>query len=156
MPRKQPQRLRITIAATIGLLLSFVGLGLGLARAILQDDLALISAVTQARDSCYSMADCPNLEELARLFSEMPRRTEIQRNNNVVLLEGAEALREDHLRVARGFTGRRLETIGIVSHGRNVVALQRNWDPGATEPNPFISVFRIEDGRVAHWILIAP
>jgi hypothetical protein len=154
MLQRLPGHWRVGLAAAAGL---FVGtIGLGLARASMQDDLDLITTVTQAREACYAEPACPNLAELAGLFTDSPRRTEIQRNNNVVLLEGAEALREDHLRVAGNFPGRKLETTAMVSHGRNVVALQQNWDPGAAEPTPFISVFRIEDGRVAHWILIAP
>ena len=134
-----------------------VGVSLGtLAQVQAQEELSLIHAVTQARETCYATVECANLDELTALFTDTARRTEIQRNNNVVLLETAEALRDDHRRVAGGFPGRRLETLGLFSHGRNVVALQRNWDPGAAEPNPFISVFRIEEGKVAHWILIAP
>jgi hypothetical protein len=143
----------------IGLSLILGTLGVGFAQANTantQEDLSLISAATRAREACYAAADCPNLEELDRLFADTARRTEIQRNNNVVLLEGIDALRADHQRVASSFTGRRLETIGMFGHGRNVVALQRNWDLGAAESTPFISVFRVEDGRIAHWILIAP
>jgi hypothetical protein len=119
-------------------------------------ELALAAAVTRARETCYAAPDCPNLEELMALFTAAPRRTEIQRPGTVVLLEGAEALREDHLRVARQFPGRRLETVSLVAHGRNVIALQRNVNPGSPERDAFTSVFRIEDGKVAHWILIAP
>ena len=90
------------------------------------------------------------------LFAAEPRRTEITRPNEVVLLEGAEALRADHLRVAERFTGRRVETVSAQAHGRNVVLLQLNRDPGASEPSSFISVFRVEDGKAAHWVLIAP
>lgn len=121
-----------------------------------QEMLAIATAVTQARETCYSAPDCPNLEELMALFSERPRRTEIQRDNNVVLLEGPEALRADHLRVAGRFTGRQLETTAVMVQGRNVIVLQRNWDPGAPEPTSFVSTFRIEGGKVAHWILVAP
>ena len=119
-------------------------------------NVALVAAVTRAREVCYAAPDCPNLQELMALFTANPRRTEIQRNNSVVQLEGAEALRADHLRVAQMFTGRRLETLSVAEHGRNVIVLQLNWDPGAAEPNAFTSVFRIEDGRVAHWVLVAP
>lgn len=118
--------------------------------------LDLANAVTQAREGCYAGSDCPNLTELMDLFSDNPRRTEIQRDNSVVLLDGSEALRADHLRVAERFTGRRLETTAIFTHGRNVVLLQRNLNPGGSPPDPFISIYRVEDGRVAHWILIAP
>lgn len=150
-------RWAIGIAGVLSLVLGTRGVGFAQAKtANTQEDLSLVSAVTRAREACYAVADCPNLEALDRLFADTARRTEIQRNNNVVLLEGIDALRADHQRVASGFTGRRLETIAMFSHGRNVVALQRNWDPGATEPTPFISVFRIEDGRIAHWVLIVP
>jgi len=90
------------------------------------------------------------------LFSDEPRRTEIQRNSNVVLLEGHDAIRADHSRVASTFTGRRLETTAMMVQARNVVILQLNWDPGAAAPNPFTSVLRIEDGKIAHWALVAP
>src|SRR5687767_2380243 len=132
-----------TLAYGLALVLA-VTVGIGVARqAQAQEDLDLIHAVTQAREACYATVECANLEELSGLFSASARRTEIQRNNNVVLLETAEALREDHRRVASSFPGRQLETLALFSHGRNVVALQHNWDPGAAEPNPFISVFRI-------------
>ena len=156
MPKlgKGRDRWFLALAGTAILLLG--SLGAGLTGASAQDDLALASAVTQARETCYAAADCPNLDALAGLFAENARRTEIQRNNSVVLVEGADALRADHQRGASSFTGRKVETTAMLGWGRNVVALQRNWDPGAAEPNPFISIFRIEDGRVAHWILIAP
>ena len=38
--------------------------------------------------------------------------------------------------------------------GRNVVILQLNRDPGAAQPTLFLSVLRVEDGKIAHWILI--
>jgi hypothetical protein len=121
-----------------------------------QQHLAVATAFNQARETCYSAPDCPNHDALMAMFTPDARRTEIQRNNNVVLLEGPEALRADNLRVAGTFTGRRVETTGMATQGRNVIVQQLNWDPGAAEPNPFTSVFRIEDGRVAHWVLIAP
>lgn len=121
------------------------------------DMAALIETVTQAREACYAEPECPNIDELMGLFTANPRRTEIQRDSSVVVqLEGAEALRADHLRVAQRFTGRRLETVQTQAHGRNLTAFQLNWDPGADAPNPFVSVFRIEDGKVAHWVLVAP
>ena len=118
--------------------------------------LALVSEVTRARESCYAVPECPNLEELMALFTPNPRRTEITRTSDVVQLEGADALRADHLRVAQRFAGRRLETVDMQVHGRNVIAFQLNWDPGSTTPNLFTSVFRVEDGKVAHWALVAP
>jgi hypothetical protein len=84
------------------------------------------------------------------------RRTEIRRDHTVALLEGPAPLRGDHQRVARQFTGRRLETTSVTTQGRNVIVLQRNLDPGAAQPNPFTHVYRLEDGKVAHWTLVAP
>ena len=118
--------------------------------------LVLVDDVTRAREACYAAPECPNLEELMGLFAPSPRRTEIQRDNNVVQLDGDEALRADHVRVAQRFTGRRVETLHLEAHGRNVIAFQLNWDPGAAAPNAFTSVFRIEDGRVTNWVLMAP
>jgi hypothetical protein len=31
-----------------------------------------------------------------------------------------------------------------------------NRDPGAAPPSPFVSVVRVEDRKIAHWILITP
>jgi hypothetical protein len=118
--------------------------------------LAIATAFNQARETCYATPECPNIDAFMALFTPDPRRTEIQRNNNVIQLEGTEALRNDHLRVAQSFTGRQVETTGMMVQGRNVIMLQLNWDPGATAANPFTSVLRIEDGKIAHWILIAP
>lgn len=118
--------------------------------------LAVATAFNTGREVCYSSRECPNIEELMAAFSDEPRRTEIQRNNNVVLLEGRDAIAADHLRVASSFTGRRVETTSMAVQGRNVLMLQLNWDPGAADPNPFTSVLRIEDGKVAHWVLVAP
>jgi SnoaL-like domain len=119
--------------------------------------LAIVTAFNDAREECYSTPECPNIEEYLELFTgEDARRTEIRRDNQVVLLEGLDALRQDALRVAQQFTGRRLESTHIMRHGRNVVVLQRNWDPGAEIPNPFTHVFRIQDGKIAHWVLVAP
>jgi len=121
-----------------------------------QQAMAVVAAFNEARETCYSAPDCPNLDALMAMFTSDARRTEIQRNNNVVLLEGPEALRADNLRVASTIPGRRLETTSMMTQGRNVIVLQLNWDPGATEPNPFTSVFRIQDGKAAHWVLVAP
>ena len=121
-----------------------------------QDILAVAAAFNQAREVCYAAPECPNLEEFMSLFTPGVRRTEIQRNNNVVLLRGLDELRADHLRVARSFPGRKLETTSMEVQGRNVVILQLNRDPGAAQPIPFVSVLRVEDGKIAHWILIAP
>jgi hypothetical protein len=118
--------------------------------------MAIATAFNEAREACYAAPQCPNLDAFMALFTPDARRTEIQRNNSVVQLESAEALRNDHLRVAQSFTGRRVETTGMMVQGRNVVMLQLNWDPGATAPNPFTSVLRIEDGKIAHWVLVAP
>jgi hypothetical protein len=145
------------LLATLGVLLTTPALP----AAASQDDeatnmLAVASAFNAARETCYASPDCPNLDEFMALFSDEPRRTEIQRGNTVVLLEGRDALASDHLRVASSFTGRTLETTAMSVHGRNVVMLQLNWDPGAPEPNPFTSVLRIEAGKIAHWVLVAP
>jgi hypothetical protein len=121
-----------------------------------QEYISIATAFNEAREACYATPECPNVDAFMALFLPDARRTEIQRNNNVVQLESAEALRNDHLRVAQTFTGRQVETTGMMVQGRNVIMLQLNRDPGATVPNPFTSVLRIEDGRIAHWILIAP
>ncbi len=118
--------------------------------------LAVATAFNDARQVCYSAPDCPNLDELMSLFTADARRREIQRNNSVVQLQSPDELRADHVRVASSFTGRRVETTSMDIQGRNVVMLQLNWDPGATQPNAFVSVLRIEDGQIAHWVLIAP
>ena len=74
-----------------------------------QDILAAAAAFNEAREACYAAPECPNLERFMSLFTPDVRRTEIQRNNSVVLLQGHDALRADHLRVARSFPGRKLE-----------------------------------------------
>ena len=118
--------------------------------------MAIATAFNQAREACYAAPECPNIDAFMALFTPDARRTEIQRNNNVVQLETTEALRNDHIRVAQSFTGRQVETTGMTVQGRNVIMTQLNWDPGAAAANPFTSVLRIEDGKIAHWILIAP
>lgn len=117
---------------------------------------AVAHVFNQRREHCYAASHCPELDSLMELFAPDAKRTEINRANAVVQLEGAEALRQDSLRVARSFMGRRLQTMGTFVHGRNVVFLQWNWDPGSAVPNPFIHVLRIQEGKIAHWILIAP
>jgi len=121
-----------------------------------QHKLAIVHVFNQAREQCYSTPECPNLDQLLELFTSDAKRTEINRANEVVRVEGIDALRTDSLRVARTFTGRRLETTAVVSQGRNVTFTQSNWDPGAAGPNYFTHVLRIQDGRIAHWILVAP
>lgn len=121
-----------------------------------QAEFAVVAAFTQAREECYAAPECPNLEQYMGLFSADARRTEIQRNNTVVLLEDADALRADALRVASSFTGRRLETTSMLSQGRNVIVEQLNHNPGAAAPDPFTHVFRVQDRKIAHWILVAP
>jgi hypothetical protein len=118
--------------------------------------MAIATAFNQAREACYAAPECPNIDAFMALFTPDARRTEIQRNNNVVQLETTEALRNDHIRVAQSFTGRQVETTGMTVQGRNVIMTQLNWDPGAAAASPFTSVLRIEDGKIAHWILIAP
>jgi hypothetical protein len=118
--------------------------------------MAVAHVFNQARERCYSSPECPNRDELMAVFTPDARRTEINRQNNVIQLEGLEALRADSLRVAQTFTGRRLETTSVSNQGRNVIFLQWNWDPAAPSPNPFTHLLRIQDGRIAHWILLAP
>ncbi len=126
------------------------------APAAAQEEFAVVAAFNQAREQCYSAPECPNLEQYMGLFSADARRTEIQRNTTVVLLEDADALRADALRVASSFTGRRLETTAMLSQGRNVVVEQSNHNPGAVAPDLFTRVLRVQDGKIAHWILVAP
>ena len=146
---------RVAVLSIVSLLSTHQG---AMATAQSQDPeyISIATAFNQAREACYAAPECPNLDGFMALFIPDPRRTEIQRNNTVVQLEGAEALRNDHLRVARTFTGRRVETTEMRVQGRNVIMLPLNWDPGAAAPNPFTSVLRIEDGRIAHWIVITP
>ena len=120
------------------------------------EDFAVVAAFNQARQDCYAAPECPNLEQYMTMFTADARRTEIQRNNSVVLLESADALQADAQRVASSFTGRRLETTSMLSQGRNVIVQQLNWNPGAATPDPFTHVFRVQDGKIAHWILVAP
>jgi len=120
------------------------------------DMLAVATAFNDAREICYSASECPIVDELMSLFTADARRTEIARNNNVVQLQSPDELRADHVRVASSFTGRRVETTSMEIQGRNVVMFQLNWNPGATEPDPFVSVLRIEESKIAHWVLIAP
>ncbi len=44
----------------------------------------------------------------------------------------------------------------MMAQGRNVVVLQRNHDPGGAKPNSFTHVFRVQDGKILHWIVITP
>ncbi len=121
-----------------------------------QEDFAVVAAFNRAREDCYAAPECPNLDQYMEMFTADARRTEIQRNNSVVILESADALRADAQRVASNFTGRRLETTSMLAQGRNVIVQQLNLNPGAATSDPFTHVFRVQDGKIAHWVLVAP
>lgn len=155
------KQIRILVFAVCAVLAGGIGIGfVARSRAAAQGQsaemLAVVTAFNQARELCYATPDCANLDALAALFTDDARRTEVNRANDVVQLLTPEALRADSLRVARSFTGRRLETTSMLVQGRNVIVQQLNHDPGAAQPGPFTHVFRVQNGRIAHWILVAP